>query len=59
MRILFLALFVCAFAQDIYEVPQSNDLWTYLGTFSMNEPAFLEIVTFDDDASREKYLLIS
>lgn len=61
MRILFaLALLVCALAQDdVYEVPKSNDLWTYLGTFDMYAPAFVEIVTFDDDASKEKHLLIS
>ena len=50
---------VCVFAQDGYEVPRSTDLWTYLGTFSMSEPAFVQVVTFDDDPTHEKHLLVS
>ncbi len=64
MKAIILTALVCAalaypIEQAPYEAPQSNDLWTYMGTFTMNAPAFVEIITFDDDDTKEKHLLIS
>ena len=41
-----------------YEVPASNDLWTYKGAFDLYDVAFLKFIQFDDKPD-ETHLLLS